>query len=181
MWKISESLGIMRGATPHASGRYYDSRLSTGYTTLAISANTLYAIPFLVPKTQTYTVISLEVTTLAAAKSIRMGIYTDTNGAPDALVLDAGTVSVATTGSKTISISQSLSAGWYWLVVVSDGTPTVRATSQTAIGMLGFTSGTDTTIHVGFSVAFTYAALPNPFTGGGALMTGTAPRLMLGV
>lgn len=181
-WSAPTVIGQLFGDVPHVSGRFYDSRMHSTLTTLTTAANTLYAVPFYVPRTVTYTSITIEVTTLASGKSIRMGIYTDSSGVPNTLVLDAGTISTTTTGAKTITISQSLSAGWYWLAGVGDGTPGVRAASQTtALGSMGFTSGTDTTYHVGFSVAFTYAALPTPFTGGGTLMTTAAPRFMLGV
>lgn len=181
-WEVNPSLGIITGGVPLATGRFYDSRFSASTTTLAISANVLYASPFYVPKTKTFTSINIEVTTLAAASSIRLGIYSDTNGVPNALLLDAGTVSSASTGGKTIAISQSLPAGWYWLVGVGNGTPTLRALVATSsVPQLGFTSGTDVTTHIGWSVAFAYAALPNPFTAGGALMTTAVPRFMLGL
>ena len=180
-WNTDTPIGQIVTSLPGSTGRYYDSRISTSYTTFTLVANTLYAVPFLAERTTTYTTIALEVSTLASSKSVRLGIYTDGGGVPNALILDAGTVSTTTTGAKTISISQVLSANWYWLAAVSDGTPGLRAISQTAIPMLGASSGTDTTIHVGWSVSFTYAALPNPFTGGGALMTTAAPRLMLSI
>ena len=167
---------------PYSAGKYYSSPNINALTTLALSANTLYGIPFLVPALVTATSINIEVTTQSAGNNLRMGIYNDSSGAPGSLVLDAGTVSLTGTGGKAITISQSLSPGWYWLACVTNGTPTVRALSQTnALPMLGFTSGTDTTWHVGWSVAFTYAALPTPFTGGGALMTTAAPRIMIGI
>lgn len=181
-FEITNPLGTTFGDLPHASGRFYDSRIQSAFTTVALSANTLYGVPFYVPNTTTYTAIVVEVTTLAGGKSVRLGIYNDSNGTPGTLVLDAGTVSAATTGGKTITISQQLTTGWYWLAAVSDGTPSLRALSQSnALPSLGFTSGTDVTNHVGWSVSFTFAALPSPFTGGGALLTTAPPRILLGV
>lgn len=181
-WTIDAPLGVVVGTFPQATGRFYDSGLAASYTTVALSANVLYAVPFLVPKTVTYSALVFEVTTQSAGNNARLGIYSDTNGAPDALVLDGGTVSLTGTGAKTVVISQSLTAGAYWLAYVSNGTPSVRATSATSANpSLGFTSGTDTTVHTGWSVAFAYAALPNPFTGGGALITTAGIRLMAGL
>lgn len=182
-WDVNPALGSVFGAIPLAAGRFYDSGLQSAYTTLAMAVNTLYAAPFYVPRTTTFTSINIEVTVLALASSMRLGIYTDTSGAPDALVLDAGTVSLTTTGGKTIAISQSLAAGWYWLAGVGNGLATLRAASQTnAMGnQIGFSSGTDTTNHVGWSVAFAFGALPNPFQAGGAVMAGACPRFMLGI
>lgn len=182
-WDISENVGeTSRAQLRHASGRFYSSPLNTTTDTQALSINTLYAIPFFVPETKTYTSINIEVTTLGVLANGRLGIYRDSDGAPGALVLDAGTISATTTGAKTIAISQSLTAGWYWLAYVIDVAHTVRSLpAASVLAWLGFTSGTDTVFHPGWSVAFTYAALPDPFTGGGALMTGEAPRVMLGV
>jgi hypothetical protein len=73
-------------------------------------------------------------------------------------------------------------AGWYWMAAVLDaGTPSVN--HMTAVGCLpylGFTSLTDVTFHAGYSRAFTYAALPNPF-GSGALTTVNVPAIRLTV
>jgi hypothetical protein len=145
-------------------------------------ANILYGIPFLVPETATYTSITIEVTTLKAGSSLRLGIYRDSSGAPGALVLDAGVVSGATTGAKTIVISQQLTAGWYWLACLANDTPTIRAlTATSSLQWLGYTSGTDVTTHAGWSVAQAYGALPDPFTPGGALTTIAAHRIMLAI
>jgi len=65
---------------------------------------------------------------------------------------------------------------------VFDATPTVRALANAAgnpLGCLGFTSGLDTGYHVGVTVAFTYAALPDPFTAGSALSTAAIPRITI--
>ena len=165
----------------HAGGRFYGSQLGVGgLATVVHTLNTLFATPFHVPQTQTYTVIGIEVTTLTAG-NLRLGIYRDSSGAPGALVLDAGVVTTGTTGAKTIVISQQLTAGHYWLASVSDAGPTLRGyTTAASLHWLGFTSGTDTNIHTGVSVAFTYAALPDPSTGGSALFTGNIPRVFLG-
>jgi len=181
-WETRNQLGTVYGDLPHVSGRFYDSRIQSAFTTFTLTVNTLYAVPFYVPVATTYTTLAVEVTTLSVGKSVRLGIYNDSTGVPGSLVLDAGTISTTTTGAKTITISQLLAAGWYWLAAVCDSSvPVLRALSQTnALPAMGYTSGTDTTNHVGFSVAFTFAALPSTFTGGGAVMTTAAPRIMLG-
>ena len=182
MWTVEKALANKNSPwLPLSTGRYYSSPGVNALTTLTLTINTLYAIPILLPELHTATTINIEVTTQSAGNNLRMGIYSDLSGVPDTLILDAGTVSLTGTGNKAISISQSLPMNWYWLALVANGAAAVRALSQTnAMPMLGFSSGTDTTIHVGWSVAFTYAALPSTFTSGGALMTTAAPRLMLG-
>jgi hypothetical protein len=50
------------------------------------------------------------------AGNVRLGIYN--NGAdnrPGSLLLDAGTVNITATGTFQVTISQAVTAGWYWL------------------------------------------------------------------
>jgi len=170
----------------HISGRYYQTSLGVGaLTTTALAANTLYATPIFIPALNTYTGIALEIT-VASAGNFRFGIYNDGGGVPTSLVVDAGTLAHTLTGSKESAISQALPPGWYWLALVASTTPTVRTVAVApSLPWLGYTSGTDPASggtsrnYVGWSVAFTYAALPNPFTAGGALMTTAVARLML--
>lgn len=58
---------------------------------------------------------------------LRFMIYGDTDGVPDTLILDAGTVNANSTGPAEVTISQALDAGRVWLAMVSDGTPSVAA------------------------------------------------------
>lgn len=164
------------------SGRLYTSSLATGATTtLAATNDILYACPIIISSAITITSIGIEVTTFAAG-NVRVGIYTNTAGMPDALLVDSGALSTGTSnGFKSAVISQSLTLGLYWIAGVFSATPTVRAiTTVNSLHHLGFSSGTDTAVHTGVSVAFSYAALPNPFTGGAALHTGNFPRFLIG-
>lgn len=54
--------------------------------------------------------------------TLRLGLYTasTSTGLPGTLVFDAGTISTASTGLIQATISQTLSAGWYWAAVVND-------------------------------------------------------------
>jgi hypothetical protein len=84
--------------------------------------NNLYAIPFMLTETKTATSLSVNVVGTTASGVARLGIYSNgaTEDYPNALLLDAGTISHATTGVKTVTISQALTGGTlYWLVVVS--------------------------------------------------------------
>lgn len=90
-------------------------RANTG-SGVAQTANSLYARPLLLPASGTFDRISCYVHTASSGHSIRLGIYEmNSSGQPGALVLDAGTANVATTGLKEITISQALTAdkGYY--------------------------------------------------------------------
>jgi hypothetical protein len=167
---------------PHVSGRYYGCPLTANpypTRTLTLVAATMYAMPFLVGATHSYDRISIHVTTAGAAgKLAQLGIYADSGGVPGALILDAGNVSVASTGGKEININQSLARGWYWLACLSDGTPILRSYQGSYLfGWLGHTTGVDTTYYGGMTVAQAFGALPDPFTGGAVLAS--VPRILL--
>lgn len=153
------------------AGEFYGFGQTQQDATGVIAADTLYAVPFRVPRATTWDRIALEVTAAVAGKSCRLGIYRDgTNLYPGALLLDAGTVSAATTGIKTITISQTPGTDVIWLVLVSDGTPTLRHRER-FVNMMGFPSTSLRYATGGWSKGFTYAALPDPFPGGGSLVS----------
>jgi hypothetical protein len=114
----------------------------------------------------TFDQVAINVTNLIALSTIRLGVYAmGTDGKPGALIADWGTVSSASTGDKTLSISWAPSAGQYYLVMVSTHGPSAlrQATGRhapighTTIGT--FSQATDYTRNV----AGSSAALPNPF------------------
>jgi hypothetical protein len=147
-------------------GRYHFSFLAGSTTNLAITANSLYAYPFVVPESQTFDRIAIKVQTLSAG-NVRLGIYSD-NGTvyPGALLVDAGEVDVGATGVKSLTINQTLTAGLYWLVLVGNSTPTltgvVSGYSYSCIGSSDLTAASN----MYWLAGFPYAALPTPFPAG---------------
>ena len=142
--------------------------------TPSMVANRLYATPLLVVRNITIDRIAIQVTTLAGGASARLGIFN--NGAnlyPGSLLLDAGTVSVATTGIKAITINQALTKGLYWFAVVSDGVPQLYAGNPPRPSILGLGSALFVYSNVGWYVAHTFGTLPDPFTGGATLGNGS--------
>lgn len=106
---------------PFRTGGTFQYLPSFGATsTLAPVLGVLYGIPFYVPSSTTFTKITLLVTTGIASGSARLGIYSDTSGKPDAIVIDAGTVATTASADATITFGtpQTLAAGWYWLAAV---------------------------------------------------------------
>lgn len=163
----SAGSNVVTGMT-YQSGRYYGPTgavTQSSFTTPASTYNgKILLVPIQVRATQTFTAICCYVSTLIAAKTIRLGIYADNKGVPGSLVLDAGTASFATTGQKDVSISQSLNAGWYWLAFLTDSTATgvVRGISFIA-------SPTDSSMFVDTPMGLVDNATSTPYNH----MTGT--------
>jgi hypothetical protein len=168
-------------ALGHRSGtRYSSAVMFTGPTGAAMFSNVLAFVPFCCGKRTTFSEIGLQVTA-AGTGSVRLGIYENGDGEPSDLVLDAGTVAVTSTGVKTISISQTLEAGWYWLASVfqAGGSPAAIASVATVSHpSLGF--ATTPGVQQGMFQVYAYAALPASATS--PTLTGAAlPILFLGV
>jgi hypothetical protein len=106
-------------AQPFPSGRYHFAPLpfsGTNNTATGNGTGEMRTTPLYVPRRMTITSLTVEVTTLGGAGAVyRLGIYGTTAGMPDALILDAGTVVATSTGFKTLTISQALDPGLYWL------------------------------------------------------------------
>lgn len=102
-----------------AASRYYSYPFLTHTAGGTVTQDRLYGIPFFVSETNTFSKIGINVSSAAVGGNARLGIYNmDSDALPSSLVLDAGTVSMATTGDKEISISQALAPGWYALACI---------------------------------------------------------------
>lgn len=152
-------------------------RAGTALAGTALVANRIYAMPFVCPKAITLDRIGVYVSTLSTTTA-RLGIYADNgNCYPGSLVLDAGTVDVTSTGAKTITINQALSANTlYWLVIVCAATPAIYCIPVAAvINILGHPSALGTAQHAGLYATLTYGALPGTFPTTGLTMITAAP------
>lgn len=168
-------------------GSYYGQGRKPGSTTASLTADTLYAVRFDVPQNSAADRLAVEVTTLHAS-NIRLGIYGE-GTAPDSpegaeLLQDGGTVSVGTTGVKTVTIDVDLPPGRYWLAIIAaSGTAAFRALPSTAwapheLGAADFsTAGTMWKAADGANNEA--SALPDPFPGTLSLLTTPAPVLAI--
>lgn len=114
---VDVSLAPLFPALPYRAGAFYRTP-TTGANTLATYAvNTSYYIPFYVTAAQTFDRIAINASaSFVGSASIRLGIYNNTAGVPSTVLLDAGTVAPAAASTQyTITISQALSVGYYWL------------------------------------------------------------------
>ena len=109
------------GFSKLATGYYYQHAIGPTGTVTATLGELRYTA-FYVPNDVTVIRIGARVGTSAGGALFRMGIYSaNSDDFPGSLVIDAGTIDCSSTGSKAITISQSLSAGLYWLAGVGQG------------------------------------------------------------
>lgn len=134
---------------------------NTALATGAMTALRLYMMP-IYWRGGAATTIAWTLTVIGAAgKVARYGIYNvKADGTPGTLIQEvtaAGALAVDTSAQTiTGTISQTLAAGWYFLAIVSDGTPTVVTSTTGNASPLGMNiSGTTNQ----FSVTFLFRTL----------------------
>lgn len=150
----------------------------------AITADTLYAVPFIAPsRGGTLDRIAVDVSvTGGGGVNMRLGIYNNTSNSnlyPSTLLLDAGAFTTSL-GVHALTISQALTAGsLYWLALQSDGAPSVVGMNEaSASHILGASSALTATVMATYlTVADAYGALPGTFPASGAHATGTFPGI----
>lgn len=111
------------------SGTYMRSPTALD-STITVVNNRAYYTPIYIDSSTAFDRLALRTaSTFSGTATIRMGIFTESNGLPANLVLDAGTVS-ATAASTTyeITINQTLSAGFYFLAFAQQGTAPILGT-----------------------------------------------------
>jgi hypothetical protein len=119
-----------------ASGTYMRTAVNLRASTTPIHQRVYYT-PIYIESTTSFDRLAIATAaTFSGTATARLGIYNNTNGLPSTLVLDAGTVSVtAASTTYEITISQSLTAGFYWLAFCQQGTaPTTSSYIGTGTG-----------------------------------------------
>lgn len=146
------------------SGRYYGQRNNYGgvAATMALVANTLYAVPFTAPRAMALDRLGLNITGAAAGgKLLRLGLYLATPyGLPDVLIVGSGALAADATGVALATVDAKLKAhALYYFACVSDGTPTVTSLTMN-VSPFGGNDGTDVGGGASMTRTFAYAALP---------------------
>ena len=168
LWADTTSGGnVARPYLYYLSGQYYRAPGSQGSTGSAGVVNRVSYSPFYVSYQQTFDRIGMYLGTITSGTfTVRIGIYNDLNSKPDTVLLDAGTVSATTASFQEITISQTLSVGWYWLAYTFEtiGTGTFNYVNYLLSDKLTPTSNTFTYgnqsgyLQTGVSGAFATAA-----------------------
>lgn len=164
-WAASHFYGLPPGATPG---------------TLLLTASTIYAYPVYIPGNAPIKTISIDSTTGQTGGAVHAGLYTDLNGAPNALVTGSDSGALAATGTAvataTFTTALNLTPGWYWLAMTgtaSSTMPTVAAIAASYTSDLNALQGNATSLvdffatsaqeALGVTATFTYGALPVTF------------------
>jgi hypothetical protein len=165
------------------STQYFTTGIAgTAKSTLAITANRLYAIPFFSPVPLKIDQLAIHVSTLLAGAA-RLGVYVDDGTIkPGKLIIDAGTVDTGTAGAKTLTVDLRFERKrLYWLALVANAAPTLGAVAV-ASALTCFFGLTDitTTLWLTFLYkTFTYAVLPDPFGDTLVLASGVIPAVFV--
>jgi hypothetical protein len=130
--KTAYDSSLVKGVQlPYRSGAYYKTPNSQ-YTNMTASHQTLYFTPIFINTSNTFDRIAIiTAATFLGSATVRLGIFQDNNGVPGNLVLDAGTVSpIAASTIYQITISQTLTTGFYWVAFCQQSTAPTTATYQ---------------------------------------------------
>lgn len=108
------------GVIKPKSGNWFGPYEAPGSSNYGGVLNRLDLIPIWIPQSVTINGIGVMVSTAGAAGSVaRLGLYNSkSDGMPGTVRFDAGTTLTASTGVKTISTTQTIPAGLYYLAAV---------------------------------------------------------------
>lgn len=178
--------GIITNSTtaePAATGVYVTAPAQGTSTTLAMALNMAYFIPYDFGAGRTISKMGVEVTTGVATSVMRLGIASmGSNGKPSALLLDAGTVSAASTGEFEITgLSTVIPGGWGYIIVACQvaGSSALRGVTSSPNRFVSNTTVTQAvrTNTAGYTQTSVSGALPSTFTVDGS--AGQVPAVAL--
>lgn len=112
-----------------------------------LGLNTTFATPLIVPRRATFDRIGVAIADAPGGSSYtyRFGLYNNHGFRPSESLRKFGTVTVTTTGDKTVTIDETLDAGIYWLTINNEGgsgsAQSARAITGWAIDIANHRSG----------------------------------------
>lgn len=148
------------------SGKYISALGVSSLNAGAGFNGSIFTVTILVAKTGIFTGLRISLAVGAASSNIRLGLYDDSGGYPNALLEDSGNVSSATSGEKTFAFSspRTLVAGVYHLgFQTSSASVSIRNWSS-VVNILPRTSGSNPV--AAYRLVQAFGAYPNPFTAG---------------
>jgi hypothetical protein len=162
-----------------ASNIYFASPMQGAVSSNVVN-QTAYYTPIYIDQTTTVDRILVRTgSTFSGTATVRLGIYNNdvSTGQPSTVLLDAGTISAtAASTNYQITISQSLSAGFYWVVMCQQGTaPTTPGYFTNAAGSTSNNFYLFTTASPGLNVTvgFSQTSVTGAFSTVGTLNNST--------
>lgn len=151
------------------SGRYYNGNITLAQAAnFLMTADTIYATPFVVSKPTSFDIIGSSLVSNVSASNTGYAIYSDSNGTPNKKLFSGFMGSGFVGGDLAISIS--LPVGVYWLCVLVDGVCTLHSTSGTSrFAPLGFSTTSSPAMDVGYKVGMAFGAFPDSFPAGATI------------
>jgi hypothetical protein len=150
---------------------------------LSFTIDTIRVLPLILPSGGTLDRLGIEITTLAAGGTGRLGIYDSvsiTDLTPNNLIVDGGAVVTTAVAVVSVTINQILTAGKLYWLAVNLGTlaPSLRTVNAgTVSGILGYPNTLGTSVGLGWQVASAFGALPNPFPASPTVMITPVPLI----
>jgi hypothetical protein len=141
---------------------FYLGGVVGGQSSGAVTANRLYASPFFVGKTETFTRIGVSVVG-AGVGACRFGLYGIQNGVPTNLLYDFGQIAVLGTGNQQLAINQSITSGLYAIAIVFDNAPDLFEISESPLAQLIVGSPSTVGNEIMWYGSHTYGSLPSVF------------------
>jgi hypothetical protein len=177
MLKAAIARPLHPGVRSAFTSYYLPLTMVAGTNQSAVGTNSIYYLPhYLGPATVDR--ISIRIA-IGAAGGCRMGIYTNSGGMPDQLLVAAAPVDTSGTGVVEASFTAvTLPDDIVWACAVFDAAPTCRNGGSTVIGTHILGTSDDATGFRAINRAFTYGALPTtaPVPTG---FSSVAPAVML--
>ncbi len=161
-----EPLEVFQGELAYTAGRYYmgSAHDGNGAQTVGTIADRLRTSPIYITRNVKIDRLGVHVITAQASGSTRFGIYeSDSDGLPDKLVIDAGTIDSTTTGFKEITVDVTLRGPRiYWAAFVQ-AVNSVDLRGHDSMPSMGVVAGGDVTHQNAVSKTHTFGVLPDPY------------------
>jgi hypothetical protein len=111
---------------------YTPGWFSQSYSGSTLTANMIYYIPIFVTEDTLYTALGTYLGSTKCSGTCDLRIFEWDNGVPGSLILNAGTIDVSTGNYRSISISELLTRGYYFLAIRCTCSPQLYGPSADA-------------------------------------------------
>jgi hypothetical protein len=181
--KWASSSGVEPQINLYASGNYLRTPTLQANANLTTTVNTTYYLPIYLSALALDRIVLTTSSTFVGTSVVRLGLYNHnaSTGKPSTVYLDAGTVScTAATNDYLITISNTPTAGIYWLAFNSQTAASTNSYIGTSAGYNALSSQTGQTTASTRVSYWTESSITGAFATAGTLTAATtAPNVYL--